>query len=50
MPSFEAQDPLIKANLGIEEEPRMTKVSNLLSKEDKVWLVNLINRYEDYFT
>ena len=30
-PSFEAQDPLIEVNLGTVDEPRMTKISGLLS-------------------
>ena len=42
MPSFKAQDPLIEVNLRTEEEPRMTKVNDLLAKEDKVWLIDLV--------
>ena len=30
IPSFEAQDPLIKVNLRTIDEPRMTKISDLL--------------------
>ena len=50
MPSFKAQDPLIKVNLRTEEDPRMTKVSDVFAKEDKVHLVNLIKQYKDSFT
>ena len=41
-PSFEAQDPLIKVNLGTEEESRTIKVSGLLTKEDRNRLVDLV--------
>ena len=34
---------LIKVNLRTKEEPRMTMVSGLLTKYDKVWLVDFIN-------
>ena len=49
MPIFEAWDPLININLGIEEKPKMTKVSSLLVEEDRVRLVNLIKQYKDCF-
>ena len=49
MPNFEAQDPLVEVNLGIEEEQRVIKVSSFLAKEDKAQLVNLIKQYMNCF-
>ena len=33
--SFEAQDPLIKVNMRMEEEPKTIKVSGLLAEENR---------------
>ena len=33
-PNFEVQDPLVEVNLGIEEEPRMTKVSSFVIRKE----------------
>ena len=48
-PNFEAQDPLVEVNLGINEEPRTTKISGLLPKKIQYQLVQLVRRYRDYF-
>ena len=48
-PNFEAQDPLVEVNLGTEKEPRITKISELLSEESRDQLVQHIRRYQDYF-
>ena len=37
--SFEAEDPLIEVNLGIANEPRLTKVSGLLDESNRDQLV-----------
>ena len=34
-PNFETQDPLVKVNLGTDEELRMTKISGLLLEENR---------------
>ena len=39
IPSFKAQDPLIEVNLGTVDEPRMTKISGLLSQGERDQLV-----------
>ena len=49
MPSFKAQDPLTKINLGTEDEPKTIKVSSLLAKGDRNWLIDLIKQYKDCF-
>ena len=49
MPSFKAQDLLIEENLETKEEPRMTKVNGLLTEKHRVWLVDLIKQFMDYF-
>lgn len=35
VPTFEAQDPLVEVNLGTESEPRMTKISGVLSVQQR---------------
>ena len=42
VPNFKAQDPLIKVNLGMEEEPKTIKVNGLLVKEDRNQLIKFI--------
>lgn len=49
VPSFEAQDPLIEVNLGTTNEPRVTKISGLLSQGERDQLIQLITRYKDCF-
>lgn len=48
-PSFEAQDPLEEVNLGTETNVRMTKINGLLVNNDKIWLIQLIKQYKDWF-
>ena len=36
--------------MGIKDELKITKVSGLLVKEDRNWLINLIKRYIDCFS
>ena len=50
VPSFKAQDSLIEANLGMEEELKTTKGNGLLAKEDRNRLIDLIKQYKDYFS
>ena len=38
-PNFEVQDPLVKVNLRVEEELRMTNINGLLSEESRDELV-----------
>ena len=47
--SFEAQNPPLEVNLGMEAKSRMTKISGLLPKEGRDQLVQLIKKYRDYF-
>lgn len=48
-PTFEAQDPLGKVNIGKESEPRMTKISGVLSMQQRNQVVELIEEYRDCF-
>ena len=47
--NFEAQDLLVEVNLGTNEEPRMTKINDLLPEKGRDQLVQLIKRYQDCF-
>ena len=48
-PNFEAYDSLMEVILGTDEEPRMTKISNLLPRKSRDQLVQLIRMYWDCF-
>ncbi|XP_051153051.1 uncharacterized protein LOC127266733 [Andrographis paniculata] len=48
-PAFQAQDPLEDVDLSIDGVPRVTKVSALLTLEDRATLVILIKEYRDCF-
>ncbi|OMO89495.1 Retrotransposon gag protein [Corchorus capsularis] len=45
----EVYDPLLEVNLGTEEEPRPTYISQLLAEEDKPRFVALLKEYKDCF-
>jgi len=50
IPPLKAWDPLLEVNLGSADDTRLTKISGLLSKEERATLLPLITQNKNFFS